>query len=56
MKTKWICSGFERNAKAQVLIFWECEECEFEMPGNGLNPPDCECPECYSKGVRGNEN
>ena len=29
-----------------MLIFWECEECGFEMPGARLDPPKCECPVC----------
>lgn len=39
------CSGFERNDKAEVTIFWECQKCGYEIAG-GLDRPEIPCPCC----------
>jgi rubrerythrin len=48
-KDAWYCSGFERNAKAEVQLFWACSVCDYEVKGKGLNAPDFVCPCCGGK-------
>lgn len=43
---EWINTGFERNEKGEVVIYWECSECEFEAFGVGMQKPVCACPIC----------
>ena len=45
-KMEWLDSGFDRNEKGEVFIYWECNECGFGIIGNGLQKPVCKCPYC----------
>ena len=51
---EWINSGFDRNEKGEIVIYWQCSECGFEGHGVGMMKPVCACPNCKKEPTDGN--
>ena len=51
---EWINSGFDRNEKGEIVIYWKCSECGFEGHGVGMMKPVCACPQCRKEPENGN--